>query len=154
MSGRRRPLAVSSTRSVLDEMFSTGTEDSPSEDRAPAPGPEAAPVANEPPTQVDKVSDGSNTRVQHDTNTNPTAVRRPGNTNRTPAGKTRYTAYISADVAKQVDAAADKLVAALGGLVPKHRALDALLLAGVDQSDAVAAQLRADVLADLETNST
>jgi hypothetical protein len=148
MSGRRRPLAVSSTRSVLDEMFSNGPEDQSSTTTP------VAPVADSQATQVSNASDASSTRVQHGTDTDPPVVRKPGNTNRTPAGKTRYTAYISADVAKQVDAAADKLVAALGGLVPKHRALDALLLAGVGQSAAVAARLRADLLAGLENDNT
>jgi hypothetical protein len=62
---------------------------------------------------------------------------------------TRHTLYIAQDIADQLDAAAARLLNDLGGLVPKHRILAALITAGIDQAGEVRTNLRAELIADL-----
>jgi len=62
----------------------------------------------------------------------------------------RTSYYISEEAAAALDAAVDQVLAALGGDVPKHVALSALIATGAAQAPAVAAHLaqtRADELA-------
>lgn len=53
----------------------------------------------------------------------------------------RTSYYISADAADALDAAVEQVVSALGGGVPKHVALSALIAAGAAQASEVTAGL-------------
>jgi len=144
MSAPRRRPALAATGSVLDEMYGS----------APAPdtaAPPVRPVSATPPPQVQPETDTPPTRVGHDSNTStptPRPVRASGT--RTPPGRRRHTLYLAADVAADLDQAADSLVGELRGLVPRHVVLGALIRAGLAQSDAVSADLRAGLLRDLQ----
>jgi hypothetical protein len=67
-------------------------------------------------------------------------------TTRTPVGKRRHSLYIDDTTARALDDAAARVGRQLGGMVPKHRVLAALIAAGIDQADTVAARLRAELL--------
>ena len=172
MTGRRRSFDVASTGSVLDEMY--GTTPEPVEDQPPAAAPpsSAAPATADVPASATvptddvrksatkrtpdvRVSASRKTRVQHeaDTNADQAPLGRSAAGTRTPAGMTRHTIYIAADVAARLDAAADQLGKELRGLIPKHRILAALIEAGVGQARPVAAQLRAELLQGLSNES-
>lgn len=138
MSSRpRRTVQIPPAASVLDELYDT----SPATDTGP---PDDGTVSNTPPPHSGPASNTTRTSVRQ------TADNRPGG-NRTPAGMTRHTIYIAQDTAAQLDAAAARLQTDLGGLVPKHRILAALITAGLGQADAVTAQLRAELLDHLGT---
>lgn len=62
---------------------------------------------------------------------------------------TRHTIYIDRETAERLDATATRIQRELGGLVPKHRILSALLTAGIGQAAAVSAGLRAELLNNL-----
>ena len=130
----------------------------------PAPPPEPTPAtaptpAAAPPTPVEPELDTASTPDVPVSSTRPTRVQhaadtgqprgRSRSTTRTPAGKTRHTLYIDDEVATQLDATADRLVAELQGLVPKHRVLGALITAGLRDAPTVAAGLRAELLHEL-----
>jgi hypothetical protein len=62
----------------------------------------------------------------------------------------RVSYYISQEAAAQLDAAVARVTRALGGDIPKHVALSALIAAGADAADQVSEQLasvRAQALA-------
>lgn len=61
-----------------------------------------------------------------------------------PAGMCRESFYLSVEARDALAAAVDQVVAALGGDVPKHVAISALIAAGAAQSGRVAADLAAD----------
>lgn len=79
-----------------------------------------------------------------------TAGRRRGGATPTPVGRRRHTLYLASDVADELDAAADDLVAELHGLVPRHVVLGALIRAGLAQRGQAADQLRDDLLRNLQ----
>lgn len=58
-----------------------------------------------------------------------------------PEGMRRISLYVTADAADALDQAATSVLAALGGDVPRHVALSALLEAGARQAPEVAQQL-------------
>lgn len=62
---------------------------------------------------------------------------------------TRHTVYIARETAEQLDATAACLQRELGGLIPKHRILSAILASGIDQAADVRAALRAELLGNL-----
>lgn len=72
---------------------------------------------------------------------------------RTPDGMTRRTYYVARDVARDLDAAVDHVVAGAGGLVTRHQALAAILTAGVRHTDEVLAAVRADLMTQLDNTS-
>jgi hypothetical protein len=144
----RRRLNLPSTGSVLDEMY--GSE------------PESEPVAEPAPTPDLQESTPAPTGVQHGSATGGTAVgqdpardaaasaRRRTGTSRTPEGRRRHTLYLAADVAAELDAAADEMVSGLHGMVPRHVVLGALIRAGLAKHDQVIAELRADLVRHLQ----
>lgn len=123
--------------SVLNELYNTGT---PEADTSPT---DDVPVSNTSPPSGGEASAASQTPV-HDVADTPVSGG-----NRTPEGMTRHTLYIARETAELLDAAAARLQSDLGGLVPKHRILTALITAGVDQAAAVGAGLRAELLDNL-----
>ncbi|WP_344866468.1 hypothetical protein [Planomonospora alba] len=62
---------------------------------------------------------------------------------------TRRTYYLPKQVAEDLDAAVEQLLAATAGRATKHEALAAILTAGCRQAPALAAGLRAALLAEL-----
>jgi hypothetical protein len=66
-----------------------------------------------------------------------------------PEGMRRVSYYISTDAAAAMDAAVAEVVAALGGDLPKHVALSALIAAGAAQAPAVAKTLTEQATAEL-----
>lgn len=66
-----------------------------------------------------------------------------------PAGMARTSYYISEGAAAALDNAVEQVLKALGGDVPKHVALSALITAGAAQAGNVAAQLAATRAAEL-----
>lgn len=68
---------------------------------------------------------------------------------RTPEGMTRHTLYIARQTAEQLDATAARLQGELGGLVPKHQILAAIVAAGIGQAEGVLAGLRTELLRGL-----
>lgn len=73
---------------------------------------------------------------------------------RTPDGMTRRTYYVARDVARDLDAAVDQVVAGAGGLVSRHQALAAILAAGVRHTDDVLADVRTQLMTQLGTTSS
>jgi hypothetical protein len=71
-------------------------------------------------------------------------------TNRTPVGMKRQTFYVADEVATALNDTADRLVAQLNNLIPKHQVLGALMAAGVEQATTVAAALRSELLRELQ----
>lgn len=141
-SSRRRGRGVEfpPAGSVLDELYDNGdaeTDTPPTSD---------GPVSNTSPPPVGGTSATPRTLVHDATDT---TVRPAAGGNRTPEGMTRHTLYIARETADQLDAAAARLQTELGGLVPKHRILAALIAAGVNQAAAVSAGLRAELLHNL-----
>lgn len=67
-----------------------------------------------------------------------------------PPGMTRASYYISRDAAEALDQAVHRVLAALGGDVPKHVVLSALLEAGAAQAHRVTARLAERRAAELE----
>jgi hypothetical protein len=65
---------------------------------------------------------------------------------RTPAGKRRHSLYIDDATARALDDAAARVGRQLGGVVPKHKVLAALIAAGIDQAGPVTERLRAELL--------
>jgi hypothetical protein len=68
-----------------------------------------------------------------------------------PAGMRRTSLYITKEAADGLEAAADQVLAILGGDTPRHVALSALLMAGVGQAQTVARQLAEQQAAELST---
>lgn len=68
---------------------------------------------------------------------------------REPAGMTRRTYYYSTEVADALAAAITDISARMEGRVPKHEIIDALISAGIDRRDEVAAQLAHDLVTRL-----
>lgn len=66
-----------------------------------------------------------------------------------PAGMRRTSVYITKEAAEALEKAADRIIARLGGDLPRHVALSALLLAGAGQADHVAHQLAEKRAAEL-----
>ncbi|MBG0819082.1 hypothetical protein [Planomonospora sp. ID82291] len=64
---------------------------------------------------------------------------------------TRRTYYLPTQVADELDAAVEQLLAATAGRATKHEALAAILAAGCRQAPALAEELRAALLAELTT---
>ena len=73
---------------------------------------------------------------------------------RTPEGMTRRTYYVARDVARDLDAAVDQVVAGAGGLVSRHQALAAILAAGVRHTDEVLTGIRTDLITQLGNTSS
>lgn len=128
-----------STDSVLSELWNTG------EPEADTSSTDDVPVSNTPPPPGGDTSAEPRTPVLDATDT------RTSGGNRTPDGMTRHTLYIARETAELLDAEAARLQNDLGGLVPKHRILGALITAGVNQAAAVSAELRAELLRNLGT---
>lgn len=76
-------------------------------------------------------------------------VRTGTGTRPDPQGMRRRSLYISADASNALDAAVDQVLAALGGDVPRHVALSAVVQAGAAQADTVATELAQQRAADL-----
>lgn len=64
-------------------------------------------------------------------------------------GMTRESYYVTEASAAAIDAAVDHVLATLGGDVPKHVALSAILTAGAERAGEVAAKLAAQQAAEL-----
>lgn len=77
------------------------------------------------------------------------AVRAARASSRTPEGMTRKTYYLPQTAAAELAAAAERVRASTGGLVSKHQALAAIISAGIAQTDAVTAALRAELVSNL-----
>jgi hypothetical protein len=135
-TARRRP-AVASTKSVLEEIYSNG---GPVTDTPAPPVQQESPITQ---TAIPSVSHTRHTPIPAVADT-PAAVKR--STTRTPAGKRRHSLYIDDTTAQALDDAAARVGHQLGDVVPKHRVLAALIAAGIDQADAVAGRLRAELL--------
>lgn len=75
---------------------------------------------------------------------------RTGRGRRTPEGMTRHTIYIPQTAAAALDGAADRLHRDLGGMLPRHRILTALIDAAVAAAPTVRQQLRRELLAQLD----
>lgn len=154
---RSRQFEVASTASVLDELLGgpapedIAAIDTPTADTAPGADQQQADMT---PTTDTHESAPSRTRVQHTRDTAGTArpAKTPSDTQTraTPPGKKRQTFYVSDDVVAALNAAAEQLSTQLGGLVPKHRILGALITAGIGQSRTVAATLRAELMDSLQ----
>lgn len=71
-------------------------------------------------------------------------------TSRTPAGMVRRSYYLSSATAEQFDQAINQLVESTGGLLPRHEAAAALIAAGTGQVDAVLADVRRRLMANLK----
>lgn len=126
MTSRRRRVEIPDAGSVLDELYAY----------RPDPEPEPpAPAAADHPTPEQGQSE-------------------PAGAGRRPEGMVRATWYVPAPAAGALSAAADRIARQLGGLVPRHRVLAALIEAAVDQEQAVAARLRAELLATLAEPDT
>ena len=63
---------------------------------------------------------------------------------------TRHTLYIPQTAAAALDGAADRLHRDLGGMLPRHRILTALIDAAVSAAPTVRQQLRRELLAQLD----
>lgn len=148
MTASRQRFTAKSTHSVLDDIISgsaahaptTTTDDPPTVDVLPA---------DRAPTQRQQDTDEPRTDVQQSSEDARTAVT-AGGSNAPGAGKKRQTFYVSEQVVAELHAAADTMRADLRGVFPKNVILDALIRAGIAQSDAVRAQLLAGLLADLQ----
>lgn len=79
----------------------------------------------------------------------PRTGRKSGAKRDDPPGMARTSYYISQEAAAALDAAVDQVLTALGGDIPKHVALSALIAAGAAQAPAVAQQLAAARAAEL-----
>ncbi|GGL56649.1 hypothetical protein [Planomonospora parontospora] len=79
----------------------------------------------------------------------PTSYTPPKRRRGEPAGMTRRTYYLPTQVAEDLDAAVEQLLAATAGRATKHEALAAILTAGCRQAPTLAAGLRAALLAEL-----
>jgi hypothetical protein len=66
-----------------------------------------------------------------------------------PPGMRRTSLYVTAEAADALEAAADQVLATLGGDTPRHIALSALLLAGAEQVETVARHLAQQQAAEL-----
>jgi hypothetical protein len=80
--------------------------------------------------------------------TAPSTGKRP--TSRTPSGMVRRSYYLSKETADQFDKAIGDLVEGTGGLLPRHEAAAALIAAGTGQADAVLAEVRQRLMANLQ----
>lgn len=132
---RRRKVEIPAAGSVLDELYAY---------RPPQPDP-----AGQPPQP---------TVEQVDQEPEPAPSPEPpplGRTSRpAPPGMTRSTWYVPETAARELSAAADRITQQLGGLVPRHRVLAALMAAAVGQEQAVRDRLRAELLAELDRDET
>lgn len=81
--------------------------------------------------------------------TRETKVRASKGTRPDPAGMRRTSLYITQEAAEKLEAAADQVLATLGGDTPRHVALSALLLAGVEQAPVVTRRLAEQQAAEL-----
>src|SRR5512139_141783 len=156
MTSRQRRPVVASTSSVLDEIYSNGA---PVEDTPPPP---IQQPADTPPRRSGDVSHTRRTGGARASDTPAPAATEKGagpaaatpagkrTGTRTPAGKKRHSLYVDDDVAAELNAAADQISGQLGGMLPKHRVLAALIRAGINQAPTVAAQLRAELLDALQ----
>lgn len=66
-----------------------------------------------------------------------------------PGGMARPSWYMKASTAAVLTQAVDRMVAATGGRVRRHEALDAIITAGVEQADRALDELRQAVRADI-----
>ena len=124
---RRRKVEIPAADSVLAELY----DYRPAE---PEPEPEAVEQVNQEPEPAPS--------------TEPAPL---GRTSRpAPPGMTRSTWYLPKTAARELSAAADRITQQLGGLVPRHRVLAALMAAAVGQEQAVRDRLRAELLAELD----
>lgn len=140
-AARRRP-PVASTKSVLDEIYYNGgpvadTSATPDRQSSATPATPGGDVSHTRRTPVPAVSD---------TPAPATPAPAKKSTTRTPAGKRRHSLYIDDATARALNAAAEEVGRQLGGVVPKHRVLSALITAGIDQAGPVAERLRAELL--------
>jgi hypothetical protein len=69
---------------------------------------------------------------------------------RTPTGMVRRSYYLSKDAADQFDSAIARLVESTGGLLPRHEAAAALIAAGTGQAEAVLAEVRQRLMANVQ----
>lgn len=122
---RRRKVEIPDSSSVLDELYDY---------RPAAPEPEAV-------EQVDQ---------EPDPEPAPSPAGEGQRSRPAPAGMVRATWYVPASAAGELSAAADQIMRQLGGLVPRHRVLAALMEAAVGQAPAVAGRLRRELLAELD----
>ena len=120
---RRRKVEIPDSSSVLDELYAYRPDEpelAGGQDQQPAPEPAPSPAG-----------EGQRSRPA-------------------PAGMVRATWYVPASAAGELSAAADQIVRQLGGLVPRHRVLAALMTTAAQQASVVGAQLRAELLAELD----
>lgn len=66
-----------------------------------------------------------------------------------PDGMRRRSLYVTAEASDALEQAADQVLATLGGDVPRHVALSALLQAGAERAETVAAELAQHRAAEL-----
>lgn len=124
---RRRKVEIPAAESVLDELYAYRPDE-------PEPEPELAGGQDQQPEPAPAPSPAGEGQRS-----------RPA-----PAGMVRATWYVPASAARELSAAADQIVRQLGGLVPRHRVLAALMEAAVGQAPAVAGRLRRELLAELD----
>ncbi len=103
----------------------------------PDPEPVAATQTSEPVDSSAKSPKGSVER---------TTKRRPRSE---PPGMTRRTYYYSLNAAEAFNAAVERITHQLGGQVPKHEIINALMQAAVSQEDGVGLALRTELLSRL-----
>jgi|GEM_PF-5726015 len=125
--------------SILDDLYA-GSSDT---NTAPKRPPRRARKTDTPATPDEHVSHTPDTQVG---NVSPTGSPKKSST-RTPAGKTRWNAYVDAMAAAEVDQAADRIVNQFGGLLTKHEVLAELLRAAAAAEAEVAKRLKATILA-------
>lgn len=148
--GSGRQLDLGGSESLLAEMYSAGpleTEEELEQEAArPAsrsPRRRRQEVEENPPS-VPAMVDTRPSPAPVPVDATPPRARRLGN--RVPDGKKKHTIYIPEEVAAALDAAADALVEQLGGMVPRHRVLSAIIAVGIQASKSIRAELRAEVL--------
>ncbi|MBN2622895.1 MAG: hypothetical protein JXA83_05995 [Acidimicrobiales bacterium] len=125
----------------MDEIYSNG---GPVTDAPATPDRQASAT---PATPGGDVSHTRRTPVPAVADTPPPApAPKKKSTTRTPAGKRRHSLYIDDATAVALNDAAERVGRQLGGVVPKHRVLAAIIAAGIDQAGAVAGRLRAELL--------
>jgi hypothetical protein len=77
-------------------------------------------------------------------------MRDPGTATVQPPSSQRRTYYLPQSAAAALDTAVATIQAATGGRVTKHEALAALITAGTERAGAVADELKATLLRDLQ----
>lgn len=156
---KRRNIVLPAGGSVLDEIWSgAGTAAAPVD--KPLSADKVTAEADSSPTPSAQLSEASRTHVGQASHSSTTDVQRPADSRRTPGraatgkgttstGNIRQTFFLSERVVDQLQAAADQMKSELRDVFPKHVILDALILAGLAQADAVRAQLLTQLFADL-----